>query len=456
MKTTRALTLLCMLAALGARAAQPKAEIEGSASPAEVTIRDARRIHYRLWAGETLSLSVSGPARLRFEVRIERVRGARPAVALVELDGKVAAQPRVLIAATPKATSNLGLAVSRATVVTVNVPAGKHAVAFRWPAGTATNALVAVRGVAIAGPRPEAQASAVLPLPAPAASKAPATPLLPLPGLELPRAPPAAAEPVAPPPAAVAVPAAAPAPAAAPPREVPAVAVAEPPRAQAPLAAQRPTLPDANLRRPDPDPWTLTLFAGGERSSETFTAPATLGHVGVEAKRSFWASGLAVMQLDWRTSQQTYVNGHPGAASDITSVDEYRYDALLAVGYDFGHLFESGRLSIAPMVGLKYVKLQNSAFPLDLFGVDLMGRVRYALSPAVAVHGSVGWMYNLAHPAIFSALGSPLGQFGFRAGLEFPLAGGYALSLDYQGDILAFDYSYRVAHGATAGFGKSF
>src|SRR5207248_5458621 len=244
MKTTRALTLLCMLAALGARAAQPKAEIEGSASPAEVTIRDAKRTHYRLWAGETLSLSVSGPARLRFEVRIERVRGARPAVALVELDGKVAAQPRVLIAATPKATSNLGLAVSRATVVTVNVPAGKHAVAFRGPGGTATNALVAVRGVAIAPPRAEAQASAVLPLPAPAASKAPATPLLPLPGLELPRAQPAAAEPAPPlPPAAVAVAAATPAPAAAPPREVPAVAAAEPPRPQAPLAAQRPTLP---------------------------------------------------------------------------------------------------------------------------------------------------------------------------------------------------------------------
>jgi hypothetical protein len=211
-------------------------------------------------------------------------------------------------------------------------------------------------------------------------------------------------------------------------------------------------------RRPEAGPWNLTFLAGAERSSENFTEPTTLGHLGLEATREVLVTGLALVQLDGRISTQAYVQGHPsaGASSDVSRVDEQRFDALVGIGYDFGPLLHASRLVLAPIIGLKYVRLQNRAFPADLFGVDLMGRLRYSLSPAVAVHASFGWMYNLVHQSFFSALGSPLGQFGIRAGLDFPLTGGYALSLDYQGDILTFDYSYRVAHGATAGFGKSF
>jgi hypothetical protein len=239
-------------------------------------------------------------------------------------------------------------------------------------------------------------------------------------------------------------------------REVTATPAADAPKPFA-LANQRVGPLDSGERRAEIQPWNVTIFAGAERGSEDFTAPATLGHLGAEATRSFWENGLALVQFDWRMSRQTYVLGQPSSvAGDRSTVDEHRYDALVGVGYDFGHLFDGARLQITPMVGLKYIRLQNRAYPADLFGVDLMGRIRYALSSAVAVHGSLGWMYNVIHPASFSALGSPLGQFGYRAGLEFPLKSGYALSLDYQGDILAFDYSYRVAHGATAGFGKSF
>ena len=47
--------------------------------------------------------------------------------------------------------------------------------------------------------------------------------------------------------------------------------------------------------------------------------------------------------------------------------------------------------------------------------------------------------------------------FGWKVELApEPDAGGYALALDYRGDVLTFDYSTRVSHGASAGFGKSF
>ncbi len=218
------------------------------------------------------------------------------------------------------------------------------------------------------------------------------------------------------------------------------------------------SIAEVSPRSPGPETWTVTLLAGAERGSEKFTESATLAHLGLEATRAAWVTAFAILQLDWRISRQTYLLGQPsaGASSNASRVDEQRWDALFGVGYDFGPLLQTPRLVLAPVVGLKYVRLQNTAFPADLFGVDLGGRVRYSLSQAVAAHASFGWMYNLVHASFFSALGSPLGQFGIRAGLDFPLAGGYALSLDYQGDILTFDYSYRVAHGAAAGFGKSF
>jgi hypothetical protein len=201
---------------------------------------------------------------------------------------------------------------------------------------------------------------------------------------------------------------------------------------------------------------TVTVFAGAERSNQDFTSASTLAQVGLEASRALWVTGLALFQFDWRASQQSYVLGQPSASNDVSRVDEYRYDVLAGIGYDFGQMLKMPRLTAAPIIGLKYIRIANSAFPADMFGVDLMGRLRYALSQAVAIHTTFSWVYNLVHPSHFSALGSPLGQFGVRAGFDFPLAGGYALALDYQGDVLAFDFSKRISHGASAGFGKSF
>jgi hypothetical protein len=211
---------------------------------------------------------------------------------------------------------------------------------------------------------------------------------------------------------------------------------------------------EAIPRPAEPEAWTLALLAGAERSSEEFNESATLAHLGLEATRAAWVPAFALFQLDWRISRQTYLLGQPNAGT--SRVDEQRWDALLGIGYDFGPLLQTPRLVLAPVVGLKYLRLQNTAFPADLFGVDLGGRVRYSLSDAVSVHASFGWIYNLVHRSFFSAVGSPLGQFGFKAGLDFPLPGRYALALDYQGDVLAFDFAYRVAHGAAVSFGRSF
>ena len=471
MKPIRALTLVCALVPLAVAAAEPRAQLTGGAIAADVTVQGAKHPHYRLAAGKLMALRIEGPAALRLEMRVEGALPATLTVALT-LDGKIAARAPISTELEPEATSDLDLPVSRAFAIAVSVPAGKHTAALRWPKGMPKDALVAVRGVQVSAPEEyvlPAPSAPELPLPSASAveTKPPPLPELPpslapsVPPLPLPAAEAAAPKPLPPP---------SPETAAAPEPSLATVAAAQAPQlttveasaageATKPLAATVPPAmgPAARTRErlpPESAPWSVTLLAGAERSSEQFTEAEALAHLGVEATRTIWMTGLAVFQFDWRNSRQTYVLGQPGVGP--AKVDEQRYDTMLGVGYDFGPLFDNPRLLLAPVVGLKYVRLQNSAFPADLFGVDLMGRARYSLSAAVGVHANAGWFYNLIHPTRFSAIGTPFSQFGVRAGFDFPLPGGYALALDYQGDILSFDYSYRVAHGASAGFGKSF
>lgn len=483
MKPIRALTLVCALLALAVAAAEPRAQLTGGAIAADVTVQGAKHPHYRLAAGKLMALRIEGPAALRLEMRVEGALPATLTVALT-LDGKIAARAPISTELEPEATSDLDLPVSRAFAIAVSVPAGKHTAALLWPKGMPKDALVAVRGVQVSAPEeyvlpapsapelplPSASAVETKPPPLLAPTVAPSVPPLPLPAAEA-----AVPKPLPPPsPETAAAPGPLPPPspetAAAPEPSLATVAAAQAPQlttveasaageATKPLAATVPPAmgPAARTRErlpPESAPWSVTLLAGAERSSEQFTEAEALAHLGVEATRTIWMTGLAVFQFDWRNSRQTYVLGQPGVGP--AKVDEQRYDTMLAVGYDFGPLFDTPRLLLAPVVGVKYVRLQNSAFPADLFGVDLMGRARYALSAAVGVHANVGWMYNLIHSSRFSAIGTPFSQFGVRAGFDFPLPAGYALALDYQGDILSFDYSTRVAHGATAGFGKSF
>ena len=75
----------------------------------------------------------------------------------------------------------------------------------------------------------------------------------------------------------------------------------------------------------------------------------------------------------------------------------------------------------------------------------------------MSAHLSLGYTFNLAVASVQnSALKSPKGDFNARAGLLLPLAGGFGLELDYVNDVLAFENTYRVAHGAALGFGTSF
>jgi hypothetical protein len=146
------------------------------------------------------------------------------------------------------------------------------------------------------------------------------------------------------------------------------------------------------------------------------------------------------------------------ATNSPVKVDENRFDVLATVGYDFGpRLVDSGRLELTPMLGVAYMGIRNQAFPSDLVGPNIGGRARWALSSAVIAHATIGYTFNLAVASTQnSALKSPKSDFNTRAGLSLPLAGGYALELDYSGDVLAFENTFRVAHGAALGFGTSF
>ena len=73
----------------------------------------------------------------------------------------------------------------------------------------------------------------------------------------------------------------------------------------------------------------------------------------------------------------------------------------------------------------------------------------------IEAQAGFGYAYNFATPDTRSALGTLRSHVNSQAGLILPL-GRFGVSLDYRNDILAFSHTYRVAHGATLGFGSSF
>jgi hypothetical protein len=223
-------------------------------------------------------------------------------------------------------------------------------------------------------------------------------------------------------------------------------------------AAARSTPPSDLALRTDPDQlWTLRAFVGGERSTQQdYTDAATATRLGAEATRWFGGNWLMRGEFEWRSSRQAYVAQHATTGAPVFA-DENRFDLVAMVGYDVGSLFtDSGRLELTPMLGVAYLGIRNQAFPADLAGPSGGGRVRYALSSAVILQATVGYTFNVATGSTNSALGNPKGDLASRAGIALPLAGNYTLELDYVGDVLAFENTYRVANGAALGFGTSF
>jgi len=128
------------------------------------------------------------------------------------------------------------------------------------------------------------------------------------------------------------------------------------------------------------------------------------------------------------------------------------FDTLLTAGYDLGPwLRGDGRLSALPYLGAQYSALRNGGFPLDLFGVAVGARARWALSSSLAVQGGVRWAYNLLKGSTLSAVGTPVSDLLIEAGISLPLAGGYAFDVGYRGDVLSLTYDTRVAHGMAVG-----
>lgn len=147
-------------------------------------------------------------------------------------------------------------------------------------------------------------------------------------------------------------------------------------------------------------------------------------------------------------------DGSPRAPAQL---DEQRYDGVLGVGYDAGpKLLENGRLVLVPQLLVRYINIQNKAFPTSFIGLEARAQSSFLLSPAVTLHATVSYAFNFTESTTQSAVGAPKGHFGATAGLKLPLEGGYALEFDYVGDILAFRNVYRVAHGGALGFSTTF
>ena len=207
--------------------------------------------------------------------------------------------------------------------------------------------------------------------------------------------------------------------------------------------------------------WSVSLFAGAERATERYVADATsLTRLGLSGSRWFAGQWQVLASLDFRTSKQAYVIGRPsadGSPRPPALLDEQRWEGDLGIGYDTGpRIVESGRMLLMPTLSFKYLTLQNDAFPANLLGLEIGGRFAWELSSAVTVHAEGGYTFNFTESDTQSALGAPKGLGRWVAGLRLPLNGGFALELNYVGNVLAFSNAFRFANGAALGFDVNF
>ena len=201
--------------------------------------------------------------------------------------------------------------------------------------------------------------------------------------------------------------------------------------------------------------WNLRALLGAERSTEDDTDSVMKSRFGVEATRALAPGLFAIARFDWRTGKQPYVPDPGANPNQRVTLDEQRYDATMAAGYDVGAALWGDSFSLVPTVGLQYLGIRNGTFPFDLIGAEVGAQARFPLFWRLSAQAGFAYAYNLASPDTRSALGTIRSHIGATGGLVLPL-GRFGVSLDYRNDILAFAHTYRVAHGATLGFGSSF
>ncbi len=452
----RFFTAVLALVPAAAIAAAPVADLEGDARVVELA---GSGTHYRLSRGQALTLRLSGPASLSFELRAEG-HAPRAVAPVAEQDGKAIPVPPVDVTTDPALRSEKGGVLTRATLLRVEVAAGRHAVTLRWPGAASGDTLIAIRGVQVAllpdlGLPPLTIAD-LPPLALPTAlaneTESAATHAAPASGASSrslsgthavvlanaspskTQASPARSDGLALTP--LALPAAGPQPGT---RMITVLAVP----------------PEADFSR-----FSLDVHAGAQRSAESYTSAATLGDLGVDLAFRLTPLLSLLASVDGRLSRQAYqarqtaLDGRGLAHADV---DERRLDAFLGAGWDVGTwLVKSGRLELVPLLGGQTTLVRNSGFPLDLAGPSAGVRARFALSTAFALQAGARFTYNLLKGDTLSVVGSPVSDLSVRAGVSLPLAGQYSFDVGYQGDVLALHYDTRVAHGVALGFHSGF
>ena len=213
-----------------------------------------------------------------------------------------------------------------------------------------------------------------------------------------------------------------------------------------------------------PPRWSLEFRAGGDRSSESYTDSSTVGHFGGEVGFRPIPRVPILLGGDLRLSTQRYRVGGlgtDGSSGYSPAVSEQRTDIYAASGYDLGdlllHDLLGGRFSAIPLGGLHYLGIRNGTFPADFLGVEFGLRLRYALSPGLTLlaGGATAFNFLKKHDTL-SAVGRPFAVTTLRLGLALPIAGGHALELEYEGDLLAMTYDTRVSHGVSLGLRSVF
>ena len=213
-----------------------------------------------------------------------------------------------------------------------------------------------------------------------------------------------------------------------------------------------------------PPRWSLEFRAGGDRSSESYTDSSTVGHFGGEVGFRPIPRVPILLGADLRLSTQRYRVGGlgtDGSSGYAPAVSEQRTDVYAASGYDLGdlllHDLLGGRFSAIPLGGLHYLGIRNGTFPADFLGVEFGLRLRYALSPGLTLLAGGATAFNFLHKHdTLSAVGRPFAVTTLRLGLALPIAGGHALELEYEGDLLAMTYDTRVSHGVSLGLRSVF
>lgn len=215
-------------------------------------------------------------------------------------------------------------------------------------------------------------------------------------------------------------------------------------------------LAPAPARADAPTPHTkATLEAGGLAAQGLDATNAGLREGGGYAGAAYWLGGVAPIFARYSAAEGQVVDriARPGGgpAQDVAQ-SVLRHTAELGIGYRLDFTKTTVRPWIMPFLGPRALFLVDDVAPLWAFELGGGGRLgvtvrdAFELSALVAFDGAVA-----RTDAPRTVYGAPKSELRFGGDLAVWPGGPFALTLAYEGNVVALDHEKMTFHQALAG-----